>query len=440
MSCVGGESLSRGLGPKRIGLWFDERKGYRANNERFWHIRRTLIHSDLWRAYRYPSIPVVPEWFGMLLPFERAWRETGMPVIWAMMLGFPDLGLRDRALNLIEAQRPPGLLRIEKRPEDPSAYHLPLVGFHARRVFLTLEPEHPRRYDPWEGYETLGIASETDESAFLDLLGQEEGERVLLRQLALNLGRWIDAPDRTAFEEVVDHARELWALGAVGAAGAVAGTAMERLLAASLIPTRAEWLKAERPALGPLIDAVGKDHGLPASQRAALHAFRELRNECAHAVGEEVEGDAESDLSRRVDEWLGWLEQQAATPGDPPGPFESRPERPPPEDLHRRASDAGRDAAAAVTPVPMKVMSSDGSGSIVEEGVIGDAAIVIRTRRDALARWLLEHGDGDAGPGGVRLHVSWPTQSMTRAVAYAQAYVDVIREFGVEAHYESRLD
>lgn len=138
---LGDEGLGRRYGPERLALWFDERKGHRQSNEPLWQVRRTLIRSNIWRGYEYTEGPLIPEWFGMLLPAERAYRESGHPVIWCIVFGFPRQEPREQADKLIEADRPPGLLKIDNTPPDPREYSLPLAGFLAKGAYLTLQTE-----------------------------------------------------------------------------------------------------------------------------------------------------------------------------------------------------------------------------------------------------------------------------------------------------------
>jgi hypothetical protein len=440
MEHSGDEGLGQRYGPKRIALWFDEAEGYRENNERIWRIRRTLIKSELWNAYEFPDVPLVPEWFGMLLPFDLAYRESGHPVIWCSMLGFPSLAIRDRALRLIERERPPGLLRIEKSAPDPTQYSLPIVGFLAKGSYLTLEPEHPRYYDSWRGYETLGLFPD-EESGLLEVLTGNEAERLLLRRLALSASRWLDSPQhRSKYDAVVHQARELWALGASVAAGAVAGTAMEALLAESLRETDEAWVSAKRRTLKPLLDRAAKRHGISEEQVRLLDEFRQLRNECAHA-SRGFADDGTNGLAERVAKWLDWLEEQDFEHASARlRPVRVKHARPSPSDLHARADAAGHEAAEAVTPVPMGLRSADGEAIVEEEGACGFGIVVVRPRRDPLAKWLVESNLARPVRGGVRRSIMWRTQSLDRATAYARAYVGVLREFDIDAYYESQLD
>jgi hypothetical protein len=433
---LGDENLGRRYGPRQIALWFAEEKDYRAGNERFWQIRRALIESDIWTEYGVEQIPLVPEWFGML-PFDLARRQSGQAVIWAMMLGFPDATLRKRALGIVGDVAVSGLVKIERSPPDPWTYTLPVVAFLARGVYLTLEPGHPRRYDLWERYESVGLVSD-DEVGLMEVQDPDTAERLLLRRLALNLGNHFEHADaRTDLKEIVQHARQLWSVGAAAAAATVAGTAMEQVLALSLGEADQEW--ANKATLGNLIPKVVSRQRLSPEQGEALGSFRELRNECAHAMAGE---DEFAPLDSRVDDWLTWLESQSVTGVAEKGIalVATTPDPPPPVDLHNMADEAGRKAAEAITPRPIRLSTDDGRGWTEPEGVCGYAEVDIRPAADPLARWLLERGTGRPDGAGVKLLILWGTQSMERATGYAKAYAETLQRFGLSATYRSEID
>lgn len=435
---LGDEGLGRLYGPNRVAFWFDEQDDYRSNNERFWSIRRALIYSDIWDDYDIVSVPVVPEWFGMLLPLERAYRETGHPCIWCVMLGFPTSSLRDKALKIAESAEPSGLVKVEKQPPEPGEYSLPLVGFLAKRIYLTLEPSYQRSYDSWEGYETLGLVDEA-EGLGMEAIEADLAEKMFLRRLALNTGRRLEPPEESSdIEGLVEHARELWAADAIAASGAVAGTAMERLLAESLPVAERDW--AEGATLAPLIDKTAKHHDIAEEQRELLHAFRKLRNECAHALSDSDGDGSDGQLAARIHSWLAWLEDQdfENIAGAEPRLIDVPRERPDPSQLHAEADAAGRAAAEAAVPVPMRV-SSPGGEEVVPDGVCGNALVMITPASDPLATWLVSEGHAFKAKRAVKMSVPLKTQSMARAAAYARAYVDVLLEVNVSARYETHM-
>lgn len=437
---LGDECLARQYGPHRLALWFDEEPDYRRNNERFWRVRRTLIKSSIWDDYAFDALPLAPEWFGTLMPHRLAYEESGYAWIWCVMLGFPTPAIREEALDLIISDSPSGLVKQEIDPPDPQEYTLPVVGFVTKNAYLTLEPGHPRRYDSWRGYETIGLEDD-DEAGLLEVMEVTLAERMLLRRLVLNVGRSFEVlPDGSDPEALVDHARELWAMGTFAAAGAVAGTAMERILA--------EYLPlSERPngryTLGPLIDKVIKHYSIEKEQGELLHRFRDLRNTCAHALSNEGERVA-FDLEQAVDEWLQWLESADFESGDSAGPPKVvvLPERPEPATLHNAADSAGLAAAESCVPEPMRLIGPVGT-EVVPEGVCGDAKIYISPRSDPLAQWLISEGKASEEGERASLWIGLRTvhsQSMERAVAYARAYIEVLHSYGIAADYQTHID
>lgn len=435
---TGDEKLARRYGPKRFALWFDEEGDYRKNNERFWRVRRVLIRSSIWTGYDVSSVPLIPEWFGNIMDHRHAYRESGYPWIWCVVFGFPSDTLRASAISLVKKETPSGLVKIEHEAPDPSEYSLPIVGFLARDVYLTLEAGRRHRYDHWRGYESLSLEAD-DEAGLMEFSEEKEAEQLLFRRLALSVGRRLDRSDGEGFDGLTDHARELWALDAVPAAGAVAGTAMEQLLHEAL--PSADSARAGKATLNSLIGRVIKKHGIEDDQAAQMHAFREVRNTCAHAMSEELDEAAAGQLRAEVDRWLEWLEDQTIddvrTSG--PGPIILPPERPPPADLHAKADTVGREAAESITPAPMGLVSPSGETQVDAEGICGSAEILISTT-DPLAAWLVAEGLASARGGKARLSVFWRTQSMERAVAYARAYVEFISRYEIPADYSTHID
>lgn len=128
--------------------------------------------------------------------------------------------------------------------------------------------------------------------------------------------------------------------------------------------------------------------------------------------------------------------------------------KPPKKDwqaLYDRAHQAGHKAATEVIPAPMVVQSrsnpmDDNSAItkqwVVPDGMCGFAWIKIRPGNSPFANWLKKEGAGrtDSYAGGVSINVSAYNQSVTRKDAYAQAFAEVLREEGIKAYAESRLD
>lgn len=122
------------------------------------------------------------------------------------------------------------------------------------------------------------------------------------------------------------------------------------------------------------------------------------------------------------------------------------------ETLWARADKAGREAVAAMTPVPMLVGSAKSLFSneldyskpveYVADGVCGFAWVMVRPGTSAFARWLKATGraHADSYRGGVSVWVSDYNQSMQRKEAYARAMARVFADAGVRAYADSRMD
>lgn len=132
--------------------------------------------------------------------------------------------------------------------------------------------------------------------------------------------------------------------------------------------------------------------------------------------------------------------------------------------LYKKAMAAGDAAAAAAIPAPMVVgtpanllgslMGGDDGGFdtakpvyYVSEGVCGRANVVIRPGNSSFARYLMKNDLGYRNYyGGVAMPVisrSSPlfrSQSYERYCAAANAAAAVLREAGITAYVDSRLD
>src|SRR5437763_1741627 len=72
---------------------------------------------------------------------------------------------------------------------------------------------------------------------------------------------------------------------------------------------------------------------------------------------------------------------------------------------------------------------------------IGFAWVVVRPGNGHFARWARKYGKGRAGyGGGLHIWVREFNQSITRKEAYAIAFAEILREAGVRAFSDSRLD
>ena len=118
------------------------------------------------------------------------------------------------------------------------------------------------------------------------------------------------------------------------------------------------------------------------------------------------------------------------------------------QDLYNQARAAGLAAAAAAQVTPMIVSAHanplDSKSEItqqyfVSDGVCGFASIVIKNIKFANQLKKMGLGRKNYG-GGYALSVQDFNQSLQRKEAYAYAFAGVLREAGIEAYVDSRMD
>lgn len=120
-------------------------------------------------------------------------------------------------------------------------------------------------------------------------------------------------------------------------------------------------------------------------------------------------------------------------------------------ELYIRADIAGRNAASACVPVPMRVAQHanalDDTSPIVQEWEVSDGlcgfAWINFPGNSRFARYCKEAGIGrtDSYYGGRSIWVHDYNQSHAKKVAYAQAFARVLRENGIpKAYAMERLD
>ena len=104
---------------------------------------------------------------------------------------------------------------------------------------------------------------------------------------------------------------------------------------------------------------------------------------------------------------------------------------------HARGIQAGRDCR----PIPMVVSTASGIEiECIDDGACGFAWIVI-SGNTAFGRWAKKQGRARAHyPRGLCFWVSDFGQSVDRKSAYAGAFAQVLRNAGIEAYADSRLD
>jgi len=131
-----------------------------------------------------------------------------------------------------------------------------------------------------------------------------------------------------------------------------------------------------------------------------------------------------------------WLERVRASEAERAGAYEALAE------LFERAAAAGEAAGAAAIPDTM-IVSDERTGENwhVPEGPCGFASVIIRPGTSRAARFAkIHHNARRAYYGGTAISVHSYGQSVTRKSAHAEAMAAVLREGGVNARAESRLD
>ncbi len=120
--------------------------------------------------------------------------------------------------------------------------------------------------------------------------------------------------------------------------------------------------------------------------------------------------------------------------------------------LFSEADKAGKAAVAATKVTPMIVGEAKGLLSneidyskktyFVEDGVCGFASVNVKPGNSKFAKFLKEMGMArrDSYNGGVSMSVHEYNQSLQKKEAYAYAFAKVLREAGVNARVESRMD
>jgi len=118
--------------------------------------------------------------------------------------------------------------------------------------------------------------------------------------------------------------------------------------------------------------------------------------------------------------------------------------------LYDRAFAAGVEAARSVVPQPMTVTQHANPFNpysevvfrdVVSDGPCGFAWVVVRPGNSSFARWLRSQRLARPGyNGGVHIWISDYNQSMQRKEAHACAMARVLRDSGINAYADSRMD
>jgi len=108
-------------------------------------------------------------------------------------------------------------------------------------------------------------------------------------------------------------------------------------------------------------------------------------------------------------------------------------------ELYEKAELEGREAASAVNVNPMYVTSGATTWK-VDDGVCGFAWVTI-FGNTSFVKWLKANHIARKNSGrGVTVWVSAYNQSVTRKEAFAKAFAAVLKEAGVDAYADSRMD
>jgi hypothetical protein len=120
--------------------------------------------------------------------------------------------------------------------------------------------------------------------------------------------------------------------------------------------------------------------------------------------------------------------------------------------LYDSAHQAGMKAVVNLQVVPMIVGEETNlfSGKIdynkptyfVEDGVCGFAWVNVKPGNSKFANWLKKNelARSDSYYGGVTVWVSAFNQSMQKKEAYARGFAEVLRNAGINAYSQSRMD
>lgn len=425
-------TIADGVGRFRAGF-FVEHRGAVARPG-LYDLLGTLARAVPLVATDDPSVPVHPVWSGIVLGWGDALRRFGCPEVEGFVVGSATAAQRDTFIDAVFRRPPLGLVGIE---EDGSKEGLPLSEWLVPNAVIA-RGEVGRKFDPMIGVDVLGFRDEFDEIwpfPAWEPDGDDHVENGLLRQLALSVSRNFRGVRTTSrHDDLVAHASELLGLGAVSAAGAVAGAAFERLVKRAAVGKLRERIDAGAyVTLHSVIEAVA-----PASGDQRLMAFKNLRNDIAHRLG-----DHSDPAQQRTDEDLydgiaGLIAFLARQKGDDDhvvlADADPRPEMSP-EALHLKALQAAGIAAAEAKPVAMTV-----GREATAEGVFGSSAVVIRDRRLAFTRWLGASGTGDPDPEVDVVRLRSPQHHLERALAWAWGYCEVLRAHDVPCGYAGRLE
>jgi hypothetical protein len=120
------------------------------------------------------------------------------------------------------------------------------------------------------------------------------------------------------------------------------------------------------------------------------------------------------------------------------------------EAIYHQAHNAGNVAVSTATITPMVVQQkanplNDSSDTVqewyVDDGVCGFASVNIKPANSKFAKFLVANGLARKSYlGGVSMSVRDFNQSLQKKEAYAYAFAKVLRDNGINAWSESRMD
>ncbi len=379
---------------------------------------------------------VLPLWFGSHLPWERARQRFGFIDVFTVVVGVRDARIRSALVAHVQAHPPLGMFDVDEEADD---HGLPLVhgGFILPNAVIRLS-ERGRRYDREFDIDVI-CPVDDDEATGLDWAldwspgyGEDTLGDALLRLLSRRVGRRIPAVSAShGFDALVDHAYELLGLGAAGAAGTVAAVAFESLMRAALSDAETEagaQPSSPKTHLAKVIDRLATLRGLDPSR---LHAYRGLRNDFAHRLGDANTGVREDDeLYDEVAGLLRWLDRQQFQSGFALVDVAQEPvlthER-----LWQAARAAGEIAAQGAPTTPMQIDSS-----VFEP--YGFAWVTVRDLRRPFTKWLIRSGGAREKHDGAE--VMAPGVALERNLAWAHACASRLRDSGITADYAGVAD
>ncbi len=425
------------LGKRSAAFYFVEREGiaFEGSHELFAIAARWLRPSD-----PFCDLPDVrPVWTGSFLPFEDAFDRWAFRDVYVVAIGCVSAKERQSLVAHVRKNPPLGMFDLDADGDEVVRDRpLPLYGFVLPNALIRRNLEG-RRIDRRTLLDEIGFADDEEATAFdvaVDgIVGPPAEDALgaaLLRLLARGAGRRAPgARSSDGYEALLDHAYELFGLGAISASGSVAGVAFEQLMRAAVEPS---WL-CQQEAQGhvSLNNVVVRAAGLRSENAARLHRYRSLRNDLAHRLGDEPQAPrTDEELYEEVGEFLRWLDRQAI---DDAGTADLVDVAPDPdltyEELLAEAKQAGDEAAAGARVTPMRI-----GGDVMEP--MGFAWVVVRDPRRSFTRWLVGAGHAEGQGREVTLHA--PGMSFERNLAWAQACASRLRRAGQDASYAGRPD